>query len=129
MFNLIILLDGRSYYNRKELISYLGLQQQPDINGDELYTKEANGDQYILANVTKDLSGYFYEEEATPIPYEIAAVCHFTFYPFCEVINELLSAVISFNSDLFVDDDNDNIINICDYKNLVRKKKVYPFRR
>lgn len=127
MFDLIIPLDGRSYCDRKELMSYLGLQQKPDINGDERYTKgKINDKQFIIADLTKDLSGYFYGEE-TPIPYKISGVCHFTFYPFCEVINELLSAVINFNSDLFVDDDCDNIMNICDYKNLVKKEKVYPF--
>lgn len=126
MFDLIIILDGKSYYNRKELVSLLDLQRQPDINGDELYTRETNGKQHIIANVTKDLSEYFYEEEET-LPYEIAGVCHFTFYPFLEPVNEILPAVIDFNSGLFVDDDNGNIINICEYKELVSKEKVYPF--
>ena len=44
-----------------------------------------------------------------------------------EIINELLSAIISFNSELFVDDDHDNILNICDYKKMAAKKEVYPF--
>lgn len=125
MFDLIILLDGKSYYNRNKIMSCLGLQQQPDINGNELYAKKDN-EQHIIANIIKGVSGYFYEDEVT-IPYNISGVCHLSFYPFCEIINELLSAIIDFNSELYVDDDNGNIVNICDYKTLVKKEKVYPY--
>lgn len=131
MFDLIILLDGTSYYNRNKLMSCLGLQQQPDINGDEQYvkqyTKEQNK-QFLIASITKGLSGYSYdEEEIITVPYDISGVCHLIFYPFREVVNELLSAITDFNSELYVDDDHGNIVNICDYKILVKKKKVYPY--
>lgn len=121
MLDLIILLDGKSYYNRKELISCLELQQSN--NSEELYSKRDNK-RDLLAHFTKDLGDYL--EEDTTIPYNVSGVCHFTFYPF-EIINELISAIISFNSELFVDDDHGNILNICDYKKLAAKKKVYPF--
>lgn len=121
MLDLIILLDGKSYYNRKELISCLELQQSN--NGEELYSNR-DSKRSLIAHFTKDLGDYL-EEEIT-LPYNVCGVCHLTFSSF-EIINELLSAIISFNSELFVDDDHGNILNICDYKNLVAKKKVYPF--
>ncbi len=121
MLDLIILLDGKSYYNREELISCLELQQSN--NGEELYSNR-DSKRSLIAHFTKDLGDYL-EEEIT-LPYNVCGVCHLTFSPF-EIINELLSAIISFNSELFVDDDHGNILNICDYKNLVAKKKVYPF--
>lgn len=125
-FDLIILLDDRSYYNRNELMSCLGLQQCPDINGDELYAKDdKENERYIIADITKDLSDY--SENDVTLPYNVCGVCHLRFYPFDDIINEILSAIIGFNSELFVDDDNDNILNICDYKNLVAERKVYPY--
>ena len=121
MLDLIILLDGKSYYNRKELISCLELQQSN--NSEELYSNR-DSKRSLIAHFTKDLGDYL-EEEIT-VPYNVCGVCRLTFSSF-EIINELLSAIISFNSELFVDDDHGNIVNICDYKNLVAKKKVYPF--
>ena len=109
-FDLIILLDHKSFYNKNELMSCLGLQQCPDINGDELYAKDDKENEgFIIADITKDLSDY--SENDIKIPYNVFGVCHLKFYPFDDIINELLSAIIGFNSELFVDDDNDNIVN------------------
>lgn len=123
MFDLFILFDSRSYYNRNELIINLGLLQQSNINGEERYSKNEN-EKYIIAEFTKN-TGYYVENEIT-LPYNLFGECHLSFYPF-EIIKELLSAIISFNSELFIDDDHDNILSVCDFKNLVEKRKVYPY--
>ncbi len=124
MFDLIILFDGKSYYNRNELTDLLGLSHHLDSSGEEIYSK-GEKDNALIINFTDDLSDYS-EDEISKIPYKVSGLCYVTFYPF-EAIYDILFNVIRFNDELFADDDHGNIINICEYKDLVKKKKVYPF--
>jgi len=124
MFDLIILLDGKSYFKRSELISSLKLQHSDNHPEEELYSKGDNKN-CLLAYFTKDLNDYSDDDYAV-IPYKVSGVCHLTFYPF-ELINEILYSIAQFNSELFVDDDHGNILGVCDYKILAEKKKVYPY--
>ena len=126
MFDLFVFFDGKSYYNRNELKARLGLDQQQKPNGEEIYSKKER-DSHFLIEFSNDLNDYSYsEDEINRIPYNVCGLCHIVFYPF-DFIYDLLSVLIGFNDDLFVDDDHDNILSVCDYKDLLHNKKVYPF--
>lgn len=60
------------------------------------------------------------------VPYKISGVCHLTFYP-PDMIEQLLYSIIQFNSELFVVGDHNNILNICDYKKIIKRKKTNPY--
>lgn len=125
MFDLFVLFDGKSYYNRNELKESLDLTKCSDSNEEELYSKEEK-DYHFIVDFTNDPNDYNYsEDELNKVPYKVAGFCHITFYPF-DAIYDVLSAIIGFNDELFTDDDNGNIVNICEYKELVKKRKVYP---
>ncbi len=125
MYDLFVLFDGRSYYNRNELKKSLNLKECSDSNEEELYFDE--GKKYFIVDFTNDPNDYNYsEDELNKIPYKVAGACHIAFYPF-DAIYDVLPTIIDFNGELFIDDDNGNIVNICEYKELVKKKKVFPF--
>lgn len=124
MCDLFILLDGKSYYNRNELILGLGLQHS-DIDDEEIYSKR-EGQNDLLACFTKDIDDCISEEDTSAVPYIISGICHLTFYP-SDMIDQLLYSIIQFNDDLFVVGDHNDILNICDYKKIIKRKKTYPY--
>lgn len=124
MCDLLVLLDGKSFYNRKELILSLGLQRS-DINDEEIYSKREDQND-LFACFTKDINDCISEEDMSAVPYKISGVCHLTFYP-PDMIEQLLYSIIQFNSELFVVGDHNDILNICDYKKNIKRKKTYPY--
>lgn len=124
MCDLFVSLDGKSFYNRKELILSLGLQRS-DINDEEIYSKREDQND-LFACFTKDINDCISEEDMSAVPYKISEVCHLSFYP-PDMTEQLLYSVIQFNSDLFVVGDHNNILNICDYKKIIKRKKTYPY--
>lgn len=124
MCDLFVLLDGKSYYNRNELILSLGLQHT-DIDDEEIYSKREDKSD-LFACFTKDIDDFISEVETSAVPYKISGVCHLTFYP-PDMTEQLLYSVIQFNDDLFVVGDHNDILNICDYKKIIKRKKTYPY--
>lgn len=126
VLNLIVFFHNGSFFHREKIKKLFGLKPViSDKNGTRYSGIFSGGRCYFDFADKNNLSDYS-DEELAQIPYTVCDVCIITYYPF-DIIYDLLDQLIEFDIGLYVDDDNDHIMNICDYREKLQKEEVYPF--
>lgn len=69
-------------------------------------------------------SGYaFSDDELAQIPYKVSCICDIT-YSFNNMTSYIIDSLTDYDNSLYVDDDHDNIMNICEYKKKLLKDEI-----
>lgn len=125
MFDFFIFMKDdidKSYDKFKRIFESYGIKPN---DGMKSFFGTYNEGHYYF-NFSSDIE--YSKMELMTVPYKVICTCDITFIPY-ETLYFLIDKIIDFDSQFYVDDDHDNIMNVCKYKEKMLMKNVYPYIR